>query len=262
MVGDVVLNNKVILITGASSGIGGHLAKEVAKLGAIPILTGRNKERLEAISHEIGERASYYVMDVRRQEDVQNTIDSIVAAHGKIDILINNAGYGKFATISQLSIDEYENMMDTNYMGIVRCTKAVLPIMESAGSGHIVNIASLAGMIGNAKSTSYAATKHAVLGFTNSLRMELRETPIKVSAVNPGPILTEFFNIADPSGQYVKNISWMIMKPEYVVKQIVKLLHTQRSEINIPRLPAIGLKLYGLCPRLIDRLAGKWLNKK
>lgn len=257
-----MLNDKVILITGASSGIGGHLAQEVAKLGAIPILTGRSKERLEAICNEMGGQASYYVMDVRRQAEVEETVNTIVATHGKIDILVNNAGYGKFATISELSIEEYENMMDTNYMGIVRCTKAVLPIMESAGSGHIVNIASLAGMIGNAKSTSYAATKHAVLGFTNSLRMELRGTGVKVSAVNPGPILTEFFNIADPSGQYVKNISWMIMKPQYVVKQIVKLLHTQRSEINIPRLPALGLKLYGLCPRFIDKVAGKWLNKK
>ena len=257
-----MLNDKVILITGASSGIGSLLAEQVSDLGAITILTGRNEQRLTLTLEKISGRAAIYVMDVQNLANIESTVDHIVATYGKIDILINNAGYGKFDRIEDLSVAEYEQMMDTNYMGIVRCTKAVLPIMERAGSGHIVNIASLAGMIGNAKSTSYAATKHAVLGFTNSLRMELRGKPIKVSAVNPGPINTEFFHIADPDGNYVKNISWLIMQPEYVVKQIIKLLYSQRAELSLPRIPAFGLKLYQLFPRVIDKVAGRWLNKK
>lgn len=257
-----MLNGKVVLITGASSGIGGLLAQEVARLGAITILTGRNEERLAAIHRKIDGNAAYFVMDVQKEENIRQTVHKIVSLYGTIDVLINNAGYGKFATIDELTLADYEQMMDTNYMGLVRCTKTVLPIMEKAGSGHIVNIASLAGMIGNAKSTSYSATKHAVLGFTNSLRMELRGTPIKVSSVNPGPILTEFFDVADPTGQYVKNISWMIMKPEFVVSKIVKLLHTQRSELNLPHVASFALRLYALCPRFIDKVAGKWLNKK
>jgi len=257
-----MFNDKVILITGASSGIGSLLAQEVSALGAITILTGRNEQRLTQTLEKISGQAEIYVMDVQNLADVEATVEHIVAKYGKIDILINNAGYGKFDSIEKLSVEEYEQMMDTNYMGVVRCTKAVLPIMEHAGSGHIVNIASLAGMIGNAKSTSYSATKHAVLGFTNSLRMELRGRPIKVSAVNPGPINTEFFQIADPDGKYVKNISWFIMQPEYVVKQIIRLLRSQRAELSLPRTAAFGLKLYQLCPRLIDKVAGKWLNKK
>lgn len=131
-------------------------------------------------------------MDVTDNEQVKRTVEAVIAEYGKIDVLLNNAGYGKFENFMSMNVESFEQMMDTNYLGIVRCTKAVVPHMVKQGSGHIVNIASLAGKIGTAKSTSYTATKHAVLGFTNALRMELREQGIQVSAVNPGPIDTPF----------------------------------------------------------------------
>src|SRR5690606_37871009 len=102
--------------------------------------------------------------------------------------------------------------------------------------------------------TAYTATKHAVLGFTNSLRMELREKGIFVSSVNPGPIDTPFFSLADPSGGYVKNIGWFMMKPEYVVKQIIRVMEKKRAELDMPRTAAVGIKLYQLMPRTADRL--------
>lgn len=260
------MNNQIIVITGASSGIGALLAIETAKQGATVILTGRNEENLQAIVSQIDAhgsgKASYYVMDVQNTDQIEAVFNQIVHTYGGIDILINNAGYGLFAAIEQLSVEQYEQMMDTNYMGVVRCTKLALPIMKAAGKGHIVNVASLAGMIGSAKSTSYSATKHAVLGFTNSLRMELRGTPIAVSSVNPGPIATAFFNIADPSGTYSKNMKWLMMKPDYVVKRMIRLLHTKRAELNLPIISSIALKFYHLCPRFIDKWAGKWLDKK
>jgi len=260
----LLLDHKVIVITGASSGIGALLAKETVKQGATTIITGRNEERLQEIASQLGEKGRYYVMDVNHAARIQEVFEQILHKYGRIDIVVNNAGYGQFANIEELSLEQYEHMMDTNYMGVVRCTKAVLPLMEAAGSGHIINIASLAGMIGSAKSTSYSATKHAVLGFTNSLRMELhgRNIPVAVSAVNPGPIRTPFFQIADPGGTYVNNIDWLMMEPEYVVKKIIKLMHTRKAELNLPHLAGIGLKLYGLCPRWIDSFAGKWMNKK
>jgi hypothetical protein len=161
-----------------------------------------------------------------------------------------------------MPVENFEQMMDTNYMGVVRCTKAVIPHMLKQGSGHIVNIASLAGKIGTAKSTSYTATKHAVLGFTNSLRMELSEQGIQVSAVNPGPIDTPFFSQADPSGSYVKNVSWFMMKPEYVVKRIIRLIERRRAELDLPKTASMGIKLYQLLPRTVDRLFGGLLNRK
>lgn len=128
-------------------------------------------------------------------KQVEETVQAVIARYGKIDILLNNAGYGQFESFTDMPIESFEAMMDTNYLGIVRCTKAVLPYMLKQGNGHIVNIASMAGKIGSAKSTSYTATKHAVLGFTNALRMELKPKGIFVSSINPGPIDTGFLQL-------------------------------------------------------------------
>lgn len=195
-------------------------------------------------------------------KQVQQTVDQIIAKYGRIDVLLNNAGFGKFETFLDAEVESFERMMDTNFMGVVRCTKAVLPYMLKQGSGHIVNIASMAGKIGSSKSTGYSATKHAVLGFTNSLRMELNGTNITVSAVNPGPIRTEFFDVADPSGTYVKNVSWFMMKPEYVASQIIKVMERKKAEVDLPKTAAFGIKLYQLFPRIADRVFGGWFNRK
>jgi short-subunit dehydrogenase len=257
-----MLKGKVIFISGASSGIGAMTAIRLAERGAIPVLTGRNFEKLKEISSAIKGKHSYYQMDVTDNEQVKQTVAAVIAKYGKIDVLLNNAGYGQFEYFMSMNVESFEQMMDTNYMGIVRCTKAVIPHMVKQGSGHIVNIASLAGKIGTAKSTSYTATKHAVLGFTNSLRMELREHGIQVSAVNPGPIDTPFFSLADPSGSYVKNVNWFMMKPEYVVKRIVRLIERRKAELDLPKTASIGIKLYQLLPRTIDLLFGGLINRK
>ncbi|MFD0588400.1 SDR family NAD(P)-dependent oxidoreductase [Paenibacillus sp. GCM10027627] len=257
-----MLSGKIVLISGASSGIGALTASMLAERGAIPILTGRNEDRLKKQASAIKSECAYYVMDVTNMDDVQKTVDSIIAKYGRIDILLNNAGYGQFETIDNMPVGGYEAMMDTNYLGIVRCVKAVLPYMKRQGDGQIVNIASMAGKIGSAKSTSYTATKHAVLGFTNALRMELRPEGIDVSAVNPGPIDTEFFAIADPAGTYVKNVRWFMMKPEYVAKKIIRVMEKRKSELDLPYAASAGIKLYGLFPRWIDRMFGGLFNRK
>lgn len=257
-----MLRGKIVLISGASSGIGALTASILAERGAIPVLTGRNEERLKRQAASIKGECSYFVMDVTDMGQVQRTVDAVLEKYGKIDILLNNAGYGQFETITKMPVESFEAMMDTNYMGIVRCVKAVLPHMEKRGEGHIVNIASMAGKIGSAKSTSYTATKHAVLGFTNALRMELKPKGIYVSSINPGPIDTEFFAIADPTGAYVKNVSWFMMKPQYVAKAIVRAMERKTAELDLPVAASIGIKLYGLFPRIADRLFGGLFNRK
>ncbi|MHA6485248.1 SDR family NAD(P)-dependent oxidoreductase [Paenibacillus sp. strain BS8-2] len=257
-----MLNGKVVLITGASSGIGALTAALLARRGAIPVLTGRNETRLAKTAASIEGDCVYYVMDVTDMVQVENVVSRVIEKYGRIDVLLNNAGYGQFQTFDKMPVASFEDMMDTNYMGIVRCTKAVLPHMREQGSGHIVNIASMAGKIGSAKSTSYTATKHAVLGFTNSLRMELRSEGIAVSAINPGPIDTEFFEIADPSGSYTKNVSWFMMKPAYVAKAIVRVIERQRTELDLPHAAGFGIKMYGLFPRIADRMFGGLFNRK
>ncbi|MFF2483705.1 SDR family NAD(P)-dependent oxidoreductase [Paenibacillus sp. NPDC058071] len=257
-----MLKGKIVFISGASSGIGAITAKMVAERGAIPILTGRNLERLQAIAATIPGPFGLYRMDVTNMDEVQRIVDETVAKYGRIDILLNNAGFGKFERFVDAPVDSFESMMDTNYMGIVRCTKAVVPHMLKQGEGQIVNIASMAGKIGSSKSTGYSATKHAVLGFTNSLRMELKGSGIAVSAVNPGPIDTSFFELADPSGTYVKNVSWFMMKPEYVARKIVSVMERRKAEVDLPLPAAAGIKLYQLFPRLADRMVGGLFNRK
>ncbi|MEK3881769.1 SDR family oxidoreductase [Paenibacillus sp. PL2-23] len=257
-----MLKGKVVFISGASSGIGAIAASLLAERGAVPVLTGRNEERLKKQADSIRGECAYYVMDVTDMEQVQQTVEQVVKRYGRIDILLNNAGYGQFESIAKMPVESYEAMMNTNYMGIVRCTKAVLPYMEQQGEGHIVNVASMAGKIGSAKSTSYTATKHAVLGFTNSLRMELKPLGIHVSSINPGPIDTEFFAIADPSGSYVKNVSWFMMKPHYVARAIVRVMERRTQELDLPRAASVGIKLYGLFPRVADRMFGGLFNRK
>lgn len=257
-----MLKNKVVVVTGASSGIGALIAEKLSAEGAYVVLCARSADRLEEVSARISGPHELETMDVQRPEQVQTVMEGLLRKHGRIDVLINNAGYGKFEAFMDMPQEEFQDMMDVNYMGIVRCTQAVLPGMLERDEGQIVNIASMAGKIGTAKSTAYSATKHAVLGLSNSLRQELRHTGIIVSTVNPGPIDTPFFSLADPTGGYVKNVSWFMMKPEYVADQVVKLVKKRREELNLPRLASLGIRLYQLFPRFADRVSYKWMNKK
>ncbi|MCE5170133.1 SDR family oxidoreductase [Paenibacillus profundus] len=256
------LKGKIVLITGASSGIGALTARAVAAKGAIPVFTGRSLQKLEASVLGIASEHAVYTMDVTNDDDVERVVANVLERYGHIDILLNNAGFGQFERAVDMTVAQFAAMMDVNYMGIVRCTKAVLPHMLARRDGHIVNVASMAGKIGSPKSTGYSATKHAVLGFTNALRMELSGTGVAVSVVNPGPIDTPFFELADPSGHYVNNVRWFMMPPEKVVRHLVRIMETRRQEVDLPWLGAIGTRLYSLFPRLSNRVAAKFLNKK
>jgi short-subunit dehydrogenase len=256
------LKGKIIAITGASSGIGEVMAREFANAGAVPVLLARSIDKLEAIAKTLPGKQAFYRMDVRSDEQVTETVRQIAETFGRIDVWINNAGYGVFEKLQDASMDTLQDMMDVNYLGTARCTKAVLPFMLSAGAGHIVNVASMAGKIGTPKATAYSATKHAVLGFTNSLRMELAGTGIQVTAVNPGPIATSFFDRADPTGAYVANVKAFMLKPERVARAIVDAVRTGKAEVNLPYSAAFGVKLLQLFPGLLGGIALRMLSKK
>ncbi|GIP24074.1 SDR family oxidoreductase [Paenibacillus sp. J22TS3] len=257
-----MLKDKIVVVTGASSGIGALTAQMLSARGAVVILTARSVDKLQNVGSALKGPHAVIPMDVSQDDDVTRVMDSIIGTYGRIDVLLNNAGYGKFEYCKDMPLGEFADMMNVNYMGIVRCTKSVLPHMMKAGSGQIVNVASMAGKIGTSKSTAYTATKHAVLGFTNALRPEVKEYGITVSAVNPGPIDTPFFQLADPGGEYVKNIGWFMMKPEKVAAAIVSVIERRKAEIDLPWAAGIGIRFYQLFPRLADKLSSRMLNKK
>lgn len=260
-----MLKGKKIVITGASSGIGAEMALLFAQHGAVPILLARSEAKLQEVSSRLPGEHAVYPVDVTSNKQVQATISAVLDKYENIDILINNAGFALFENFIEANLAEFEQMMDVNYMGMVRCTKAVLPSMLERGQGQIINIASVAGKIGVAKSTAYAASKHAVLGFTNSLRQEMigLGKSIVITAINPGPINTPFFDQADLTGDYLSNLPrWFILKPKKVAKLVLNSMVKKKAEIDIPRYIGWGIKLLQLMPRSWDKLIFHITNKK
>lgn len=260
------LKGKNIVITGASGGIGAEIAKLCGASGANLVLLARSIEKLNQLQSELQQkhqvRVDVYQLDVSDTDKVKEVFSRILEKIDHIDILVNNAGFGVFREAHEATMTEIKGMFDVNVVGLMACTSMVLPKMRERRFGHIINIASQAGKIATPKSSVYSATKHAVLGYTNSLRMELSDYNVLVTSVNPGPIATNFFNIADEKGTYVKNVKRYMLQPEYVAKKVVDSMLMKTREINLPRWMNMGSVVYVLFPRLFERIGKKAFNKK
>ncbi len=260
------LKNKTIIITGASAGIGASMASICAERGANLVLLARSYEKLLSLKTDLESRfhvkVDIHKLDVSSTDEVQAVFSKVLEQLDRVDVLVNNAGYGVFREAHEAKIDDMKGMFAVNVVGLMACTSMVLPVMRQQGSGHIINIASQAGKIATPKSSVYSATKHAVLGYTNSLRMELSSHRVFVTAVNPGPIETNFFTIADEKGTYVKNVKRFMLKPEYVAKKVVDTMLTRTREINLPGWMNAGSIVYTLFPRLFERLGRRMFNQK
>jgi NADP-dependent 3-hydroxy acid dehydrogenase YdfG len=189
---------KAALITGATSGIGRATAHEFAKYGINLILCGRRQERLETLEHDLEKLTDVFTLnfDVRDKTEVKKAIDSIPKEFKQIDILINNAGNAHgLDPIQQGSLDDWDAMIDINVKGLLYVSKAVIPGMTERQSGHIVNIGSSAGKEVYPKGNVYCASKHAVIAITEGMRIDLNPFGIKVSAINPGLVETEFSKV-------------------------------------------------------------------
>ncbi|WP_102027117.1 SDR family NAD(P)-dependent oxidoreductase [Salirhabdus sp. Marseille-P4669] len=260
------LNGKNIIITGASSGIGQQLAWQVAENKAMPILVARSEEKLKSLAAELKEKLSiksaYYVCDIGNKEQWQQTMESIVHDFGHIHVLINNAGFGVFQQVDEMDYRDFEHMFAVNVHGLIQASQFFLLHMLKKKEGHIVNIASQAGKMATPKAAGYASTKHAVLGFTNGLRMEVEKKGIYVTAVNLGPVKTSFFQTADPSGSYEKAVQRYLLDPEKVARTVVARLYRPTREINLPKWMEFGSRLYQLFPSLFEKVFRKQFSKK
>jgi len=192
------LDLKTILITGATSGIGLATAKKLANEKNQLILCGRRKQKLDEIFEELSKSTNILSLcfDVSKKEEVNKVLEYLPKEFSSIDILINNAGnaHGR-DTIQEGSIDDWDNMIDSNVKGLLYVSRVVMPKMIEKQSGHIINIGSLAGREVYEKGNIYCATKHAVNAISKAMRIDLNKTGIKVSEINPGLVETDFSNV-------------------------------------------------------------------
>lgn len=184
----------VALVTGASSGIGAATARHLAERGARVIGTGRNRDRLEALAAELGDSGLMIEMDVRDDASVTTALAGLPATWRAVDILVNNAGHdaGGWQKFQDLDRGASDDVIDTNVTGLIRMTSHIVPGMIARNRGHIVNIGSISSFTPFPKSAVYCASKFAVDGFTQSLRMDMADTAIRVTQIDPGVVLTGF----------------------------------------------------------------------
>jgi len=194
------LENKIVFITGASSGIGEACAKDFAKLKANLILAARREDRIKKLADELETKYQIKVkcleLDVRNFDDVQNKFDSLESSWKQVDILVNNAGLAKgLNKVYEGKLSDWDEMIDTNLKGLLNVTRVVSPQMVERQSGHIINIGSTAGHEVYTYGNVYSATKFAVKSLTQSFRLDMLDRGIKVSSVDPGMVYTEFSKV-------------------------------------------------------------------
>ena len=191
----IMIKDKVVIVTGASSGIGFATSLILAKAGAKVVAGARRVEKLELLQtniREIGGEILIKQLDVTKKHECDSFMNFVLDKWKRIDVLINNAGLMPLSFLKKLKIDEWEQMIDVNLKGVLYCTAAVIPTMMKNKSGHIVNISSVAGRIVFPAGSVYCATKHAVTAFSEGLRQELSQRyNIKVTCIEPGVVATD-----------------------------------------------------------------------
>ena len=255
--------NKIIVITGASSGIGEATAIEFAKKGSSIVLISRSLDKLQEVENKLSKFNSKILViscDVSIKSDVERMSKLVLEKFGRVDILINNAGFAIFDYVKDLSIEEIESQMTTNYFGMIYCIKNFLPIMLKQNSGHIVNVASVAGSFGLPGIASYCASKFAMLGFSEGLKHELKGTGVGITVVSPIMVRTNFFN--HPSFKKMPDPTLTSLSPKTVAKAIVKASNSSRLEIIVPPFVRIGVWAKHTFPYLINPILGSSFRKQ
>ena len=228
------LKDKVAIITGAAKGIGFSTAQRFAQEGAIVILADVNLESVKAAAAQIP-HAQAYAMNVTDRASIQAVVDQVMQKHGRIDILINNAGITQDARLVKMTEAQFDAVIDVNLKGVFNCAQLIVPHMLEAGSGSIVNASSVVGIYGNFGQTNYSATKFGVIGFTKTWARELGPKGIRVNAICPGFIATEMVK-AMPENilQDIERRSWLgrLGTPEEIANVYLFLASHEASFVN------------------------------
>jgi len=231
------ITGKVIVITGASSGIGEGAARHLASLGARVVLGARRRDRLEAIASDIrasGGRAEVATVDVARRAEVEALVETAVSRFGRLDVMINNAGLMPLSRLDQTKVEDWERMIDINLKGVLYGIAAALPIMQRQKSGHIINIASTAGLRVRPNMAVYSATKFAVRAISEGLRQEATGYNIRSTIISPGPTDTDLpASVTDPDAAKLVHGQHQIAMPTLSVVKAIAFAISQPEEVDV-----------------------------
>jgi short-subunit dehydrogenase len=264
------LQGKVAVITGASMGIGESIAELFVREGARVVLASRELSRVEEARTRIaakvpgsGERSLAVACDVRRREDIERLLSISVGRFGRVDIWVNNAGFGLVDSVQRMDMDECRRMFDTNLFGAVTAMQVVIPMMREQGNGAIVNVSSIAGYIAVPYMAAYGATKHALNSFSKAARLELRNTGVHVNNVCPGYVKTAFSaNVV--RGTDTIGVPGSIKRgvtPKRVAKAVLDAYLKNKREVVVPWKDRLTIGMYRMLPAAFEWGMMKLLRK-
>lgn len=232
------LTDRVIVITGASSGIGAAVGRLAARAGMDVVLTARREEKLESVAREVesaGRSALVVVTDVARPEQLDALVEQTMERFGRLDVMMANAGYGHEIPFAAETAEEHARMFEVNYFGTLHAVRAALPVMKKAKGGQIIITSSILGRLGMPEYGAYCASKAAQQVFAQSLRAELAGDQIDVTTVYPIGTRSEFFEVSKQrsgSGHLAEHTpAWMMQSPERVARAILRAMHHPRPEV-------------------------------
>jgi len=241
--------NKIVIVTGASTGIGRETALAFAAAGARVVAVARNAAQLQEIA---GDTILAVPTDVTCDDDVNRLVETTIAKLGRVDILVNNAGFGIRATVENTAFADAQRLMEVNFFGVLRCTQAVLPQMKKQGSGQIVNVGSILSLLATPRNSLYCASKFAVRALSDSLRIELRGTGIDVILIMPGYTDTPFFENQVRYGGPVRIGPMKGVHPRTVARAILCACARRKREVVLTIPGKFGAFLKRWCPRFLD----------
>ncbi len=258
------LQDRVAIITGASSGIGAATARRLASAGLRVVLAARRIDRLMAVRDSIVTKGGFALAvetDVTQRDSIDRLVDRVMSEYGQIDVLINNAGFGCVGWLEELDPESIRKQFAVNVLGTIEATQAVLPIMLQQRRGHIINVASLASKIATPTYSIYSSTKFAIDGFSQALRREVRAWGIHVSILYPSTVETEFAGVADIRRKtQVHMPRRCVLSADDVARKILSLLKWPRSSATLP-LIMYGAQFFNhATPWLVDWLTARWVQ--
>ena len=248
-------HDKIVIVTGASSGIGLETALRFARAGARVVLAARTQTRLQEVmdAHpDLRDRLRVVPADVTKDEDVQRLVATTIAEFGRVDILVNNAGIGMRAPVAESPLDDTRCLMEVNFYGPLRCIQTVLPHMRQRGSGQIVNVGSILSLVVAPRNGIYCASKFALLAVSDALRMELHGTGIEVISVLPAYTETPFFENMYRYGNAARISPFPGQHPAKVARAILRGCARHKRQVVLTLSSRVAIWLKRFSPRLLD----------